>query len=144
MVAGGAGGCVTRTMAINSDPPGAAVWVNHHYVGRTPVEDLEFVHYGDYQVTLRREGHLAMSVVEKVRPPWYQRFGADLFSEAMLPGRLTDARKFDYKLDRIKLRSPEKIIADAEAARARLRALKVPGVGGAGGPAAAAPEQKED
>lgn len=138
LAASAATGCVTRTIAVHTDPPGAALWVNHRYVGRTPVDDLEFAHYGDYQITLRREGHVARSVVERIRPPWYERFGVDLFSESLLPARLSDTRRFDYKLERATLRSPEDVLAEAEEARAKLRELEVPGTEPAA-PAAPAP-----
>ena len=116
-------GCVTRTIEIESDPPGAAVWVNHRYVGRTPVEGLEFAHYGEYQITLRREGCRAASCTEKISPPWFERFPVDFISDVLSPVRYTDARRFEYALEPVRLRPNDEILADAQSARKRLREL---------------------
>ena len=118
-----AAGCVSRTLEIDSDPPGAAVWVNHRYVGQTPVRDLEFTHYGQYQVTLRHRGRRAVDATESLAPPWYERFPVDLVTDVLLPAHITDARRLEYKLEPATPRAAEEVLADAVAARARLREL---------------------
>ncbi len=50
-----AGGCVRRTIRITSEPPGALVWLNHHEIGRTPVE-VDFTHYGTYDLLIKKDG----------------------------------------------------------------------------------------
>ncbi len=123
LVAGGAvgaGGCVQRTMAIRSEPSGAAVWVNSRYVGQTPVERLDFTHYGEYEITMRREGYRTRTAVEKVAPPWYERFPADLIAESLVPWTASDAREFEYVLERSTLRPAKDVVADALKARERL------------------------
>ena len=50
-----AAGCSRRTIRIESEPSGALVWLNHREIGRTPVE-VEFTHYGTYDLMLRKDG----------------------------------------------------------------------------------------
>jgi len=52
-------GCVRRTIRITSEPAGALVWLNHREVGRTPV-DVEFTHYGTYDLLLKKDGYEPM------------------------------------------------------------------------------------
>ena len=49
-------GCVRRTIRITTEPPGALVWLNHHEIGRTPVE-AEFTHYGTYDLMIKKDGY---------------------------------------------------------------------------------------
>ena len=44
-------GCVERRVWIDSNPPGALVWLNDAQVGRTPV-DVSITHHGVYDVRL--------------------------------------------------------------------------------------------
>ncbi|MGZ3388170.1 MAG: PEGA domain-containing protein, partial [Isosphaeraceae bacterium] len=45
-------GCVEQTMTIQSDPPGALVYMNDQELGRTPLTK-DFTWYGDYDVQVR-------------------------------------------------------------------------------------------
>ena len=48
-------GCVEREWTLETDPPGAIVYVSDVEVGRTPVT-LDFTWYGDYEVVFRLDG----------------------------------------------------------------------------------------
>lgn len=53
-------GCSTkRYLTIDSDPPGARVWVNGKDEGKTPAT-VEFVHYGYFDVRLEMPGYEAV------------------------------------------------------------------------------------
>ena len=121
-----ASGCMSRTMAVRSDPAGAAVWVNHRFVGKTPVEDLEFTHYGTYEITLRKSGYRALTAEEVVGAPWYERFPADIVSDNLVPWRVEDRRVFSYKLEPVRLRPVDEVLADAREALARLAPESAP------------------
>jgi len=56
MIASQLGGCVRRTVAITSDPPGATVTVNDVQVGRTPCE-FDFMFHGVYDVLFEKPGY---------------------------------------------------------------------------------------
>ncbi|MHC5079610.1 MAG: PEGA domain-containing protein, partial [Planctomycetota bacterium] len=48
-------GCVERTIEVRSDPPGAEVYLDRAFRGRTPVR-LPFHHYGVREITVRKAG----------------------------------------------------------------------------------------
>ncbi len=75
-------GCVERRISITSEPTGALVWVNDVEVGRTPTE-LNFKHYGQYDVRLELEGHDTLQTVGDAKTPWWDFPGPDLVAEAI-------------------------------------------------------------
>jgi hypothetical protein len=116
-------------MDVLSEPPGAAVWVNHRYVGKTPVEGLRFTHYGAYSVVLRREGFRPKEATEELRAPWYERFPADAVSDNLTPWTAHDHRVLSYRLEPVVMRPEDGILAKAAEARERLgKALEKKGL----------------
>src|SRR5436190_9742910 len=84
-----AGGCgVEREMTIESDPPGALVYLNDTEVGRTPLKK-DFTWYGKYDVVLRKDGYEPLQAKTDVNAPWWQWVPFDFFAE-LSPVRLTD------------------------------------------------------
>src|SRR5437660_12229625 len=63
-------GCakVQRTISINSDPPGALLFMNDQEVGRTPVT-RDFIWYGWYDEVLRKERYKTLKPRAKVIEP---------------------------------------------------------------------------
>lgn len=88
------GGCAQRTLNITSDPPGALVYLNGQEVGRTPMR-YDFKWYGDYEVTLRRQGYETLKTHRKLSPPLHEIPPIDLVSE-MLGAR--DVRQWSFTL----------------------------------------------
>ena len=101
------GGCVERTIQIDSQPQGALVILNDKEVGRTPCE-VDFTWYGSYEVILRREAepledgsfvyYKALQDTRRVNPPWYQMLGIDFFAEALTPWTYHDRHHWEFKL----------------------------------------------
>ncbi len=81
-LAGTLTGCVERRISITSEPAGALVWVNDVEVGRTPTE-LNFKHYGIYDVRLELDGHDTLQTVGDASTPWWDFPGPDLIAEAI-------------------------------------------------------------
>jgi hypothetical protein len=104
------GGCVKRTIMITSEPSGALVWLNDREIGRTPV-DVEFIHYGDYDVRLTLEGHQALLTHADANSPFWDKPGPDFVAE-ILPIPLESNIEWRFVL--------EPIETDAEAARITL------------------------
>ncbi len=92
-------GCISRSLLIESEPPGAQVRLNGTPVGETPVT-VSFRHYGTYDVELRKEGFETLRTREPVPAPFYARFPLCLFTELLWPGRIRDDRYLSYKLAR--------------------------------------------
>ena len=87
-------GCIRRTLAITTEPSGALLWLNDREVGRTPLE-VDFDHYGTYDVRLERDGYEPMMTSGKARAPWWDTVGLDLIAEAV-PGTLTSRVEWHY------------------------------------------------
>ncbi len=91
-----AGGCVRRTITITSEPSGALVWLNDREVGRTPV-DVDFTHYGTYDVRLVHDGFEPMLTVGEAKPPLWDHMGPDLVAE-LIPGEVHSRVEWHYEL----------------------------------------------
>lgn len=73
-------GCVERTITITSEPAGALVYLNDREIGRTPV-DVEFVHYGTYDVRLVKDGYEPLLTAADAQPPAWDLPGPDFLAE---------------------------------------------------------------
>jgi hypothetical protein len=93
-------GCVERTITVNSNPPGALVYLNDREVGRTPVT-RDFTWYGVYEVTLRKDGYQALKTQQNVFCPIYELVPLDLISELLPVIRFHDDKQFSYNLQPI-------------------------------------------
>ncbi|MHC5113113.1 MAG: PEGA domain-containing protein [Planctomycetota bacterium] len=103
-------GCVQRTIRITSEPSGALVWLNDREIGRTPV-DVEFVHYGTYDVRLVKDGYEALLTKGEAPPPWWDNVGPDFVAE-ILPLEFESHFDWHYEL--------EPVEPDVETGRAAL------------------------
>ncbi|MBI3317697.1 MAG: HEAT repeat domain-containing protein [Candidatus Omnitrophica bacterium] len=90
-------GCVKRTMVIESDPPGATVWINETKAGTTPLTH-EFITHGRYKFRLEKTGFQELTAREMVRAPVYQWIPIDFLAEHLLPVHLEDKHLFRYQL----------------------------------------------
>ena len=105
-------GCVERALVIESEPPGAEIWVDGERSGTTPAR-LPFSHYGAREITLTKGGYALEKGVHPVKAPWYEHFPIDFLSENLWPWTVVDERKFSFAL------KPEKAGADEVYARAK-------------------------
>ena len=117
------GGCVQRTMRVESDPPGALVYMNFQEVGRTPLE-RDFTWYGTYDVQVRQEGYEPLKARTAVIAPWWQWPPFDLFAE-FIPG-LRDERTIRYTLKPATTQpvEPGQILGRAEQLRGQLESSR--------------------
>jgi hypothetical protein len=78
-------GCVERVLRITTEPPGARVYVNGEERGYTtktrPTVEVPFLWYGNYEITVRKEGFVTETVTYTTRAPAYQWIGPDLIAE---------------------------------------------------------------
>ena len=89
-------GCVHRSLTIETQPPGASVYVNDELKGLSPVT-YDFVWYGWYRVTLRKDGYQRMDDRKELRSPGYLWIPFDLAAE-LLPLPIRDRRTWSYAL----------------------------------------------
>ena len=114
-------GCVQRTLRVQSEPPGALVYLNGEEAGRTPMRKT-FIWYGTYDVELRKEGYETKVTEAKVWAPWWQIPPIDLFAE-LVPLPLQDNHEVSYTLKPVTEEQvdPQKVIDRGVQLRGRLR-----------------------
>jgi hypothetical protein len=88
------GGCVQRKLTVQSDPPGALVYLNDQEIGRTPFT-RDFTWYGAYEVAVRKDGYQPLLTRDTIVAPWWQWVPID-FAAEFLP--LTDHRTMSFAL----------------------------------------------
>ncbi len=108
-------GCVERALVVETDPPGAEVWVDGDLAGLSPVR-MPFSHYGVREVVVVKGGFALTREIRSLETPWYERFPLDFFSENCWPGTLTDERYFVYVL-KPQTVDPEGVLKRAEEMR---------------------------
>ncbi len=92
-------GCVERTIVIESDPPGATVWINEHRLELPTPVAYEFITHGRYKFRLEKSGFRELVAREMVWAPIYEWIPIDFFTENLLPLHLRDRHVFQYHLD---------------------------------------------
>ena len=113
-----AAGCVRRTVTVNTDPQGATVILNDEEIGTSPVS-VDFIWYGDYDVTVRKEGYETLHTHERLTAPWYQVPPIDLIAEALIPVTLHDRHEMSFALEPASPIARQELIEQAEEFRER-------------------------
>jgi hypothetical protein len=89
-------GCVEQTLSVESNPPGALVFLNDQEVGRTPLT-RDFKWYGDYDIQLRQEGYETLQTHQMLAAPAWNWVPLDLFAH-LVPVTLKDHKSLSYTL----------------------------------------------
>jgi len=118
-------GCVERRFVVESNPPGAVVFVNNERYGATPV-DIPFLYYGNYDIQLVKDGYQTKTIKQKVETPWYEYPGIDFFSEILNPLLITDMRPLYYELDPVAPPNLDQLKIDADDLRRQAKGLPAP------------------
>jgi hypothetical protein len=119
-----AGGCVgvRRQLTVDSQPPGALVFLNGDEIGRTPVT-YDFTFYGTMDVKLRKDGYETLEDAPKVWAPWWQVPPIDLIAEAF---SATDRHALSYELTpKQQDAPPEELVHRGEELRQQLESSQV-------------------
>jgi hypothetical protein len=106
-------GCVERKLTINTNPSGAQVFLNDEEIGVSPVT-TSFRWYGDYNVTIRKQGRETLQTHRKLEPPWYDYFPFDFAAEVIYPGRIVDSYTWSFDLEPQKEVGRQELIKAAE------------------------------
>ena len=89
-------GCISRTLQVKSDPPGAWVYLNGEELGKTPVTHF-FTHSGPRKIVVSLQGYKPAAEVIDLDTPWWGYVPLDLFAE-LWPGDVVDRHKVSYEL----------------------------------------------
>jgi hypothetical protein len=119
------GGCVEQTMTLDSDPPGALVYMNDQEIGRTPLT-RDFTWHGNYEVRVRKDGYDTLKTTTNVKAPWWQWVPFDLAAQ-LLPLRFTEHQHFTYALTPASTQpaDPDQLITRAQELRDRLQSSRL-------------------
>ena len=109
----GAAGCVERKLTINTNPAGAQVFLNDEEIGVSPVT-ASFNWYGDYNITIRKQGCETLQTHRKLQAPWCDLFTFDFLTQILYPGRIVDSREWSFELAPQKEISRQELIKSAE------------------------------
>jgi PEGA domain len=113
-------GCVEQTMTIQSDPPGALVFMNDQELGRTPIT-RDFTWYGDYDVQVRLEGYETLKTHQKIIAPAWNWVPIDLVAY-LIPANFKDHRDLNYTLRPLDPAQddPQRLLSRADYLKAKL------------------------
>jgi hypothetical protein len=92
-------GCVKRTVLIDSQPQGAAVYFDYQKKGTTPCS-FDFIFYGDHHLELVKEDFENLNTTVSLKAPFYEYIPLDFFVENLWPFQLEDRHSFSFKLTR--------------------------------------------
>ncbi len=106
-------GCVERKLTINTNPSGAQVLLNDEEIGTSPVT-VSFNWYGDYNITIRKQGCQTLNTHRKLQAPWYDYFPFDFFAEVICPGRIVDSYEWSFDLSPQQEINRQELIQSAE------------------------------
>lgn len=110
-------GCVERELRIESEPPGADVWIDGRQAGKTPLVE-PFIFYGTRGLELRHDGYTPAHRTVPIRAPWYQIIPLDFFFEHLWPGTLRDVTEVKVTMEPAVEEDPNTLIERAKKWRA--------------------------
>jgi hypothetical protein len=108
-----AAGCVERKLTINTNPAGAQVFLNDEELGVSPVT-TSFSWYGDYNITIRKQGCETLQTHRKLESPWYDLFPFDFAAQVIYPGRIVDSYEWSFDLQPQKEVNRQELIQQAQ------------------------------
>ncbi len=113
-------GCTERRLELESDPPGATVYVDGKKIGLTPIS-VPFEFYGTREFRLEKEGFQTVKVLQPVAAPIWQYFPIDFLTDVMIPFTSTDSRVFRFHLEPMQPADAEQLMRRANEVRRRAR-----------------------
>jgi hypothetical protein len=115
---------VRRRLNVNSNPPGALVYVDNQQIGTTPCS-VDFIYYGTREIRLIKPGFETLTVNQPIPAPWYQYIPIDFVAENLLATKIRDNRTVTYNL------SPQLVVPPNElldrAGQLRQETMQLPG-----------------
>jgi hypothetical protein len=113
-------GGVKRRLTINSNPPGALVYIGNEQIGVTPVS-VNFLYYGVREIRLVKDGYETEVLKHDIQAPWHQVPPLDLVSDNFWPQEIRDERVVDVTLRPQRIIPNEEIYSRAQELRGRAR-----------------------
>jgi len=118
-------GCVERILAIQSDPPGAAAYVDGEKVGTTPCE-VKYTWYGTRVLVLELRGYSLVRQEVVLNAPWWQLIPIDFITDVLIPMTIRDRLSVSYTLEPAPVLPEEAVLDRADELKKRAVPPKEP------------------
>jgi hypothetical protein len=116
-------GCVERRFVLESNVPGAQIYVNDAAVGPSPA-DARWDYAGKYKFKVVAPGYEPLTDVRSVPAKWYDYPPLDFVFENLWPFHIEDVRRFQFNLSPIAPVRTDELLDNANRLRERGRALE--------------------
>ncbi len=107
---------VRRRLNVNSNPPGALVYVDNQQIGTTPCS-VDFTYYGTREIRLIKPGYETLTVNQPIPAPWYQYVPIDFVAENLVAMKIRDNRTVNYNLSPQLVVPPQELLSRADQLR---------------------------
>lgn len=118
-------GCVERRFVVQTNAPGAQVYVNNQQAGPSPA-DVRWDYTGVYEFRAVAQGYEPLVERIKIRPKWYEYPVLDFFFEAVYPFHIEDVRRIALELKPSQLVRTDELLDAAERLREEGKNLPPP------------------
>lgn len=118
LVLASASGCVRRRLNLQTNPPGAMVYVDNQLVGTTPCS-MDFTYYGTRELRFLKPGYETLTVNQPIPAPWWQVPPLDFFTDNFALHKIRDNRSVSYNLEPQMMIPSSEIIRRGEELRSR-------------------------
>ena len=113
----GCGG-VSRRFVVESNVPGAQVYINDRPVGVAPAHST-FEYYGYYNISVVHPDFQTETRRVHIVPPWYAYPPIDFLAEVVLPFNINDTRPLYFELGPARQTNTGELLNSADALRER-------------------------
>jgi hypothetical protein len=120
-------GCIDRRFVVETNVPGAQVFVNNRQIGPSPA-DTGWEHPGQYQFRVVAPGYEPLTECRTVQARWYDYAPLDFFVGVLWPFHIEDVRRFRFDLREARQMNVVEIESKADALRERTKNLPPPSV----------------
>jgi PEGA domain len=120
-----AAGCVERRFVIETNVPGAEVYVNNQPTGPSPA-DARWEYPGKYEFRAVAQGFEPVREVKQISPKWYEYPGLDFVAEVVWPFHIEDVRRIQLTLCPAAMPRPDVLLDAANNLRERAKNLPPP------------------
>jgi hypothetical protein len=118
-------GCVERRFVLETNVPGAQVYVNNVPVGPGPA-DARWDYPGNYEFKVVAQGYEPLTEIRRVSPNWYDYPPLDFVFENLWPFHIEDVRRYRFDLRPAMTVRTDELLDAAEGLRGRGQALPPP------------------
>lgn len=115
-------GCVDRRYVVESNVPGAQIYVDGKPIGPAPA-DAWYTYPGVYEFKAVAPNYQPLKQQVRLKAKWYDYPPLDFIADVLWPGRIEDVRRVQLTLEPTRPVRTDQLIQDADMLRARGRSL---------------------